>query len=152
MGFSAAKDYGAIHADVQLFNTIRAEHGLGPIQPIVVLLLYCAATEKAAYAGAVGHMTRYYGDAARHYRLEEIGGVRGYEHYKASKMDVGFLDYDVWGTPAMCVAKVRELRAMTGAARLLLNVRYGEMPAAEAETSVRLFAEEALPLIQSSTS
>ncbi len=150
MGFSAAKDYGAIRADVQLFNAIRAEHGLGPIQPIVVLLLYCAATEEAAHAGAVAHMTRYYGDAARHYRLEEIGGVRGYEHYKASKMDAGFLDYDVWGTPAMCVAKVHELRAMTGAARLLLNVRYGEMPVDDAETSVRLFAEEALPLIHSS--
>jgi alkanesulfonate monooxygenase SsuD/methylene tetrahydromethanopterin reductase-like flavin-dependent oxidoreductase (luciferase family) len=149
MGFSAAKDYEAIRADVQLFNAIRAERALDPVQPLVVLLLYCAATEKAAHSGAVEHMTRYYGDAGRHYRLEEIGGVRGYEHYNTSKMDVSFLEYDLWGTPAMCAAKVQELRAKTRAARLLLNVRYGEMPAGEAEASIRLFAEEALPLIHS---
>jgi hypothetical protein len=40
---------------------------------------------------------------------------------------------------------------MTGAARVLVNVRYGEMPVDEAETSVRLFAEKVLPLIHSST-
>ena len=41
-------------------------------------------------------------------------------------MDVGFLDYDVWGTPTMCVAKVRELRAMTGAAGSL-DARCGKI-------------------------
>jgi alkanesulfonate monooxygenase SsuD/methylene tetrahydromethanopterin reductase-like flavin-dependent oxidoreductase (luciferase family) len=148
MGFSAAKNYDAIRADVQLFNAIRAEQGLQPVQPLVVLLLYCAATEEAAYAGATRHMTRYYDDAGRHYRLEEIAGLRGYEHYQNQKMDAGFLDYDIWGTPEMCAARVHDLQATTGANRLLLNVRYGEMPVDEAEASIRRFAEESLPALR----
>jgi alkanesulfonate monooxygenase SsuD/methylene tetrahydromethanopterin reductase-like flavin-dependent oxidoreductase (luciferase family) len=148
MGFSAAKDYNAIRADVELFNSIRAEQGLEHVRPLVVLLLYCADTEETAYAGAFQHMARYYDDATRHYRLDEIGGLRGYEHYQAATVAQDFLGFDIWGTPDMCVAKIRELYATTDASRLLLNVRYGEMPADEAETSIRLFADDALPKLR----
>jgi alkanesulfonate monooxygenase SsuD/methylene tetrahydromethanopterin reductase-like flavin-dependent oxidoreductase (luciferase family) len=148
MGFSAAKDYDAIRADVQLFNSIRAEQGLEPVSPLVVLLLYCAETEEAAHAGAVRHMGRYYGDATRHYRLDEIAGLRGYEHYKASAVAQDFLGFDIWGTPEMCVEKIRQLYATTDASRLLLNVRYGELPIDEAESSIRLFAGEVLPKVR----
>jgi hypothetical protein len=75
----------------------------------VVLLVYCSETEEAEYAGATRHMTRYYGDARRHYRLEEIAGGRGYEHYQNQKVDAGFLDYDIWGTPEMGAARVHDL-------------------------------------------
>jgi hypothetical protein len=93
-------------------------------------------------------MGRYYDDATRHYRLDEIGGLRGYEHYQAATVAQDFLGFDIWGTPDMCVAKIRELYATTDASRLLLNVRYGEMSVGEAEASIRLFADEVLPKLR----
>jgi hypothetical protein len=48
----------------------------------------------------------------------------------------------------MCVEKIRQLYATTDASRLLLNVRYGELPIDEAESSIRLFAGEVLPKVR----
>jgi alkanesulfonate monooxygenase SsuD/methylene tetrahydromethanopterin reductase-like flavin-dependent oxidoreductase (luciferase family) len=114
--------------------------------------LYCAKTEAAARAAAVEYMDGYYRDAERHYHWEDIGTVRGYEHYQARTKESferrlrnhEYLDYSVWGTPAMCVDQIRHLQAMTDLGTLLLNVRYGPMPIDVAEQSIRCFAEEAL--------
>jgi alkanesulfonate monooxygenase SsuD/methylene tetrahydromethanopterin reductase-like flavin-dependent oxidoreductase (luciferase family) len=153
MCFNVAKAYDLVRADTDLFNAIRAENGFAPIQPMIVQLMYCAETDEEARVRASEHMAAYYGDANRHYRIHEIGGVRGYEHYQAggvaaeaSAPDV--LANSIWGTPERCLAQIRELREQTGLKHLLLASWYGKMPVAEAERSLRLFAREVLPKVR----
>jgi alkanesulfonate monooxygenase SsuD/methylene tetrahydromethanopterin reductase-like flavin-dependent oxidoreductase (luciferase family) len=153
MCFNVAKAYELVRADTELFNSVRAERGLAPTKPMIVQLMYCAETEKEARAGASEHMASYYGDANRHYHVEQVGNVRGYEHYKAggvaaeaSQPDV--LANSIWGTPERCLAQIRELQEQTGLGHLLLSGWYGKMPVEAAERSLRLFAKEVLPKIK----
>jgi alkanesulfonate monooxygenase SsuD/methylene tetrahydromethanopterin reductase-like flavin-dependent oxidoreductase (luciferase family) len=153
MCFNVAKDYHLVRADTELFNSIRAGQGLGPTQPMIVQLLYCAPTEAEARAGASEHMASYYGDANRHYHVEQVGNVRGYEHYRsggaaadASRPDV--LVNSIWGTPEQCLEKILALQEQTGLSHLLLSGWYGKMPIDEAERSLRLFAGEVLPRLR----
>ncbi len=44
--------------------------------------------------------------------------------------------------------KLQHVQRMTSAEELILNFRYGAMPAATAERSMRLFAAEVLPKLQ----
>ena len=146
MCFNVAKAYDLVRADTELFNRIRAEGGMAPIRPMIVQLLYCAETDEEAEANARRHMTAYYTDANRHYRMEQVGQVRGYEHYQLAEVsDPDVLKYAIWGTPERCLEQIRELQRGTDLEQLLLSAWYGAMPADEAERSLRLFAGEVLP-------
>jgi hypothetical protein len=50
-----------------------------------------------------------------------------------------------WGTPNMVLEKLQEVQRTTSAEELILNFRFGAMPARTAERSMRLFAAEVLP-------
>ena len=50
-----------------------------------------------------------------------------------------------WGTPDQVLEKLAHVQRMTSAEELILNFRYGGMPADTAERSMRLFAAEVLP-------
>jgi hypothetical protein len=45
----------------------------------------------------------------------------------------------------MVLAKLQQVQRMTSAEELIVNFRFGAMPAATAERSMRLFATEVLP-------
>jgi alkanesulfonate monooxygenase SsuD/methylene tetrahydromethanopterin reductase-like flavin-dependent oxidoreductase (luciferase family) len=152
MCFNVAKAFDLVRADTELFNSVRAESGLAPLRPMIVQLMFCAETEEEARAGASEHMASYYGDANRHYHVEQVGNVRGYEHYKAggvaadaSQPDV--LANSIWCTPERCLAQIRELQEQTDLSHLLISGWYGKMPVEAAERSLRLFSREVLPRI-----
>ena len=46
------------------------------------------------------------------------------------------------------LAKLTSIRELTSAEELVMDVRYGGMPVATAERSMRLFAAEVLPALQ----
>jgi alkanesulfonate monooxygenase SsuD/methylene tetrahydromethanopterin reductase-like flavin-dependent oxidoreductase (luciferase family) len=153
MCFNVAKAYDLVRADTDLFNSIRSGQGFAPVRPMIVQLMYCAESDEEARAAASEHMASYYGDANRHYHVEDVGNVRGYEHYKAggvasdaSHPDV--LANSIWGTPRRCLSQIRELQEQTGLKHLLLSAWYGKMPVEQAERSLRLFASEVLPRIR----
>jgi alkanesulfonate monooxygenase SsuD/methylene tetrahydromethanopterin reductase-like flavin-dependent oxidoreductase (luciferase family) len=149
MCFNVAKPYDLIRADTALFNSIRAGQGLDPIRPMIVQQMYCAESEDAAREAALRYIAAYNFDAGCHYRVAEVAGVRGYEHYKSARIsDPDILKHVIWGTPDQCLAKIRTLRAETGLKDLLLCGWYGDMPVAEAERSLSLFAREVLPRIE----
>ena len=155
MCVNVAKDWPLVRADTELFNSIRAEDGRDPIRPMIVQLMYCAESDEEAREAASRHMMTYYGDANRHYRVAEVGNVRGYEHYKAGNGDAAqamspdVLAHSLWGTPERILSQIRELREETGLGHLLISGWFGDMSVDEAERSLRLFANKVLPNISS---
>ena len=96
----------------------------------------------------------------RHYEFHDADHFReagGYDYY--AKMAEGrkrvgeekivelFARTQVWGTPEQCIEKLREIRATTDAAEFVGVFTYGDMPVELAEASMRLFAEEVLPVV-----
>jgi alkanesulfonate monooxygenase SsuD/methylene tetrahydromethanopterin reductase-like flavin-dependent oxidoreductase (luciferase family) len=155
MCFNVAKPYDLVREDVDLFNAIRAEQGLAPTRPMIVKVMYCAETDEEAREIASRQITHYYTDANRHYRVEKVANVRGFEHYQAGPtaatgaMQPDVLETSIWGSPERCLAQIRELREETGLSHLLVSSLYGEMGYEEAERSLRLFASEVMPKINS---
>ena len=54
----------------------------------------------------------------------------------------------VCGTPDQCVAKLKEVQEMTGASEVVSIFKYGGMPRDVAASSLKLFAEKALPQVK----
>jgi alkanesulfonate monooxygenase SsuD/methylene tetrahydromethanopterin reductase-like flavin-dependent oxidoreductase (luciferase family) len=143
------------------FAALRGEAGFAPAHPTVVCWVYCAETEAEAWEGARRYIPAYAKSAARHYELagDHFRVTKGYEHYASlsSQMtnaddpyDMGamYLRNQVWGTPAQCVAKIDRIRELMGPDHFVAVMKYGGMPLAEAEASMRLFAKEALPAVK----
>jgi alkanesulfonate monooxygenase SsuD/methylene tetrahydromethanopterin reductase-like flavin-dependent oxidoreductase (luciferase family) len=55
----------------------------------------------------------------------------------------------LWGTPARCIARLNELHLAVGPREIVVAFRYGSMSRETAEKSMRLFAEEVLPVVHS---
>lgn len=55
----------------------------------------------------------------------------------------------VWGSPKRCIARLEELHRAIRPKEIVLVFRFGAMPHAAAEKSMRLFAEQVLPVVHS---
>jgi len=140
------------------FAALRGEAGFAPAHPTVVCWVYCAKTEAEAWEGARAYIPAYADSAARHYELasDHFRTTKGYEHYASMSSlmkevgqgyDMGamYLNNQVWGTPEQCVAKIAEIERLMHPDHFVAVMKYGGMPLATAEASMRLFAAEALP-------
>ena len=107
------------------------------------------------------HMTIYLMSILEHYELfsdhfGEINGYRGYakQAEMLEKIGVdgyvkGFLAANAWGTPEQLLETFQARRDTIGEFELVTCFRYGGMPFEDAEASMRLFAAEVLPELQS---
>ena len=104
-------------------------------------------------------MVEYSDSALRHYELlgTHLANVKGYEAYAAqseamrqdsSQFTRGFYNTHPWGTPERVIARATELAEAFGTNELMFVFKYGDMPMASAEKSMRLFAKEVLPVLQ----
>jgi hypothetical protein len=84
-------------------------------------------------------------------------GHPGYEEYlKRQTADVGVADASLAarratqpiGTPDEIIEKIRTLQRAISLEMVIIHMFYGGMPRAEAEKSLRLFAEKVLPAVQ----
>ena len=55
----------------------------------------------------------------------------------------------LWGSPKRCLARLAELHREVRPREIVLAFRFGAMPVATAEKSMRLFAEKVLPDVHS---
>jgi len=146
---------------MERFATLRGEAGFAPAHPTVVCWVYCAPTEAEAWEGARQYIPAYANSAARHYELasDHFKSTKGYEHYASMSSlmnevgtgyDMGamYLNNQVWGTPEQCVAKIAEIERLMHPDHFVAVMKYGGMPLAQAEASMRLFAAEALPAVK----
>lgn len=161
MLFIPQKGWAEYASEVTRFNEIRAEHGWEPEQPIVVTWAYCAESEQQAWEEGTEFMRTYWQTAIRHYQLDNVDHFRntkGYEHYEERARHLSsqapqeraeeFARNQVWGTPEMCIEKLREIQRVTTAREFVAVFSYGSMPVEKAEASMRLFAEKVLPAVQ----
>lgn len=152
------KSWEEYRQDVQGFNAVRAEHGWAPIQPSVVAHVSCFDTEAEAWEMIRSHTIEAQISIQRHYGwkdVERLRNTKGYEQYaqfgellqRKTPAEVGEHSArpQAWGTPEQVLEKLIHIQRTTSAEELILNFRFGAMPAAAAERSMRLFAAEVLP-------
>ena len=147
------------------FNHIRAEHGYDPINPIVVMWMYCAPTQETAWENAYKYITQANISSRKNYefdKVEAFQGVAGYEDYvkrgvamqaafsQASQDDAQrkFVNDTLWGTPDMIIEKIRWLAEHVRMDQLVVAFNHGDMPGEMAEASLRLFAQEVIPALR----
>jgi hypothetical protein len=119
--------------------------------------MYCGESDAEAEAMARRHMVEYYLSVMEHYEIMagHFKGVRGYEMYaQASEIlqhigkedqAEGYLMVQSWGSPQRILDKLRQRWEAIGPFELSVIPRYGTLPPALAEASLRRFAAEVLP-------
>jgi alkanesulfonate monooxygenase SsuD/methylene tetrahydromethanopterin reductase-like flavin-dependent oxidoreductase (luciferase family) len=153
------KGWDAYVQDLEEFNGVRAANGLDAAQPVVALTVFCADTEAEAEAGAKQYFTEYADAAIRSYELagQHFATTKGYEAYAANasathdaltqKIGQTYVDSHVWGTPDMCIEKIRAVTELLRPSEIVALPRVGSMPFDVASANVKLFAEEVLPAV-----
>jgi alkanesulfonate monooxygenase SsuD/methylene tetrahydromethanopterin reductase-like flavin-dependent oxidoreductase (luciferase family) len=152
------KSWEEYREDVRGFNAVRADKGWSPIQPSVVVHVSCFDTEAEAWDTILRHTIEAQNSVQRHYGWKDADRFRqtkGYEQYakfgellqRKTAEEVGEHNArpQAWGTPDQVLEKLQHVQRMTSAEELILNFRFGGMPAGTAERSMRLFAAEVLP-------
>ncbi len=106
-------------------------------------------------------MANYYITVMEHYEMagEHFKRMKGYGDYANNATvlrDTGmadaanaFVDINTFGTPRQIIEKMEQRRRQIGDFDLTVQVSYGGLTGEQAEKSIRLFAKEVLPEIQS---
>lgn len=137
-----------------------AAHSREPGPPVVCDFVYCDRDATRAEEAAHTYIAGYLASVMEHYELESdhFKQAKGYESYASAvdllraigleKLCEMYLDVNVWGTPNQIVERLRARREMIGDHDLTCCFRYAGLPYEQAEASMRLFAAEVLPLVQ----
>jgi alkanesulfonate monooxygenase SsuD/methylene tetrahydromethanopterin reductase-like flavin-dependent oxidoreductase (luciferase family) len=135
-------------------------HEREPAAPVVCDFVYCDADPGRAEELAHRHIAAYLASVMEHYELESdhFKQAKGYESYGSAvdllkaigldKLCEMYLGVNVWGTPDQIIERVHARREVIGEHDLTCCFRYAGLPYARAEASMRLFATEVLPHIQ----
>lgn len=138
----------------------RETQSAPPPPPLCSDILYCGESDAEAEAIARTHMVEYYLSVMEHYEImgEHFKGVRGYEMYAQAseilqhigKQDQAehYLAVQSWGSPRRILEQLRKRWETIGPFELSVIPRYGTLPPAKAEASLRRFAEHVLPEFQ----
>jgi hypothetical protein len=145
----------------QYQDTYRKHHRDEPPIPLTGDLMFCHEDAGRAEELAMEYMPNYFLTIIEHYEImgEHFKKAKGYEHYATASdlfRQVGletaakaYCAVQTWGTPQMILEKLRWRQELIGGFELNLISNYGGMPFEEAEKSIRLFASEVLPEVQS---
>jgi alkanesulfonate monooxygenase SsuD/methylene tetrahydromethanopterin reductase-like flavin-dependent oxidoreductase (luciferase family) len=141
----------------------REAHGPDsvPPPPLVSGNTIVDADPERARELAFRYIGRYYDTIISHYGFakHDHAGVKGYDYYAniAKYIDkrgaegaiADYVNVMPWGTPDQVIEKVAALRDQLGVAAFNPSFSYADMPVEVAEKSLRLFATEVMPVLQS---
>jgi alkanesulfonate monooxygenase SsuD/methylene tetrahydromethanopterin reductase-like flavin-dependent oxidoreductase (luciferase family) len=139
----------------------RALHGTSAPPPLTCDFCVCLPSHEEAKDIATRHMGIYLDSVLEHY--EVTGGhfakTKGYDAYAKASEQLqgmgtsgflkGFMQASAWGTPDDVLATLEKRRKLLGDFELATSFRFGGIPFARAEQSLRLFAKEVLPVLKS---
>jgi len=138
----------------------RTYHHAEPPPPLICDFVYCDVSADAAAERGRQYIATYLESVLEHYEVtgEHFKGMRGYEAYAGAAGALkrmgktgfleGFLDATCTGTPQQIIDKYRARLELMGPFEAAPAFRFGGIPYAEAEASLRLFAAEVLPELQ----
>ena len=146
-------------SNMRQYAELRHNAGHGPSHTKLALWTYVAETESEAQAGAQQYMTEYADSALRHYELlgTHLQDTKGYKEYgqlqtalrqDASPFRQAFYRSHPWGTPDQVIRRATELATAFGTDEIMFIFKYGSMPMATAEKSLRLFAKEVMTALK----
>jgi len=142
---------------------VRELHGHEARAPLLADFCVCTPTLDGAEAAARRYMGKFVESNFYHYELlgEHFSTVKGYDAYAqkiALAREIGmdgivsaFMEAAVWGTPDRILKKLDERRGLVGDFELATSFRFGGTPYEVAETGLRLYAKEVLPVVRSWT-
>ena len=129
-----------------------------PPVPLAGQLVFCDQDSDRAHALGEKYVKEYFATVAEHY---EIGGehfkhTKGYEYYGTAAdvieamgletMAEIYAGVNTFGTPEEIVEQLKAQKEILGCDHDVLVIpKYGSMSQEEAESSIRLFAEEVIP-------
>ncbi len=148
----------AIERNRELFRTF---HGREAPSMLIADFCVCWPRQDEVEDLARKHMGSFVHSNFEHYELlgDHFNMVKGYDAYaqkaaiaKAAGMDgaiAGFMKAAVWGTPDRILRELEARRQVIGDFELDVAFRFGGIPYETAEQSLKLFAKEVLPVLQS---
>jgi alkanesulfonate monooxygenase SsuD/methylene tetrahydromethanopterin reductase-like flavin-dependent oxidoreductase (luciferase family) len=142
---------------------VRERHGHEAAPPLLADFCVCTPTLDGAEATARQYMGKFVESNFYHYELlgPHFSTVKGYDAYAqkiAMAREIGmdgivsaFMEAAVWGTPDRILRKLEERRSIVGDFELATSFRFGGTPYELAETGLRLYAKEVVPVVKSWT-
>lgn len=148
-------------ASVNIYKErFAANHGREALPPVICDFVFCDNDAGRAQDMAQKYIAGYLASVMEHYELESdhFKDAKGYESYGTAvdlmkaigleKLCSMYLDVNVWGTPEQIVERLHRRRDVVGDHDLTCCFRFAGLPYADAEASMRLFAQEVLPVVQ----
>ncbi len=158
----AQKPWGEMAPHFDRYRTLyESHHDEAPPSPVCVDFLCCDESAERAEANARQYMANYYITVMEHYEMagEHFRRMKGYGDYADNAAALrqsgmaeaanAFVDVNTFGTPRQILEKMEARRRQIGDFDLTVQVSYGGLTGEQAEKSIRLFAKEVLPEIQS---
>jgi alkanesulfonate monooxygenase SsuD/methylene tetrahydromethanopterin reductase-like flavin-dependent oxidoreductase (luciferase family) len=148
--------------DVAEYRRLFRQHHGRDAKPVVTLdFVYCDADGAKARATADRAAKEYFATVVKHYEMDKghFAGLKGYQFYAKSaeglqklgldKVANDFAAIQASGTPDEILRNLEARRAAIGDYDLNCIFRFSGLTDAEVEGSMRLFAKEVLPVVQS---
>jgi len=141
-------------------DMIRQLHGHDAAPPLLADFCVCTPTLDGAEDKARRYMGKFVESNFYHYELlgEHFSQVKGYDAYAqkiALAKEIGmegivsaFMQAAVWGTPDRILRTFEERRSVVGDFELATSFRFGGTPYDLAESGLKLYAKEVLPVIK----
>ncbi|MFV0258106.1 MAG: LLM class flavin-dependent oxidoreductase [Acidimicrobiales bacterium] len=138
----------------------RRLHDAAPPPPLICDFVYCHPDAAVAAERGPQYIATYLESVLQHYEVmgDHFAGIAGYEAYakaagalrrmgESGFLD-GFLSATAHGTPDQILERYRQRTELLGPFEAAPAFRFGGIPFDEAEASLRLFATEVLPELQ----
>ena len=157
------KPWDVVTAELAQYRTVyRQVNGVDAPPTVCAGWTFCDPDASRAREMAVRWIGGYWDTVLRHYELtgDHLRNTKGYEYYGrmseiardkggADALTEFFLSLQIWGTPEQCHAKILDVRSRVGCDTFVGVFSYAGMPYDDAERSLRLFAAEVMPALQS---
>ncbi len=142
----------------------RELYGTEPSPPVAGQLVYCDEDAGRAAEKGAEYVNNYFSTVVEHYEIggKHFQGLKGYEYYGNSTELIAaigleamadmYVGVNTFGTPEQIVEKIQAQRDLLDCdVDVLTMMKYGGMSDAEAQSSMRLFAEKVMPVLRATS-
>lgn len=146
--------------NVRRYEEIWAEQRPAEPRPRPTVVVFPFVDRDPAFAEeiAMRYIPEYFDSALDHYDLRQAVFGDSYSHYQAlgdaarddpNSVVANFAKDMVWGTPQQAIDKLDYIRTLVDPCTIICHFSYVGLPHELAQRSMRLFAEEVLPVVHS---